>query len=241
MVDFHYFSMDTMTVGEYLLTEENFQVLPDIEVLDQVDELPFGVGSYSYCNSLVLILPQSRLFENCMDDLQVKTSDYNAMVSWLRANLEEYEYEDLLESQVQYRNLVTMVNVFSCGFIVLVSLICVCNVFNTISTNIALRRRDFGMLRSVGMQEGQLRRMLLLECVRYGVRSLLWGLPIGIGAGYGNYLLLDMGCAVPYRFPLRAVCVAVLAVFAIVFVTMQYGASKLDQKNPIEAIRLEAG
>ena len=237
--DFHFFSMDTMTVGEYLLTEEDMPVLPDIEVLDQVDELPFGVDNFSYCNSLVLLLPESWLFEDCMDDLKVKTSDYHSMVSWLRSNLQEHEYEDHLQSQIQYRNLMTIINVFSYGFIILVSLICVCNVFNTISTNIALRRRDFGILRSVGMQERQLRRMLLLECARYGVRSLLWGLPIGIGAGYGIYRLLDLGSAVTYRFPWMAVCIAALAVFFIVFITMRYAVHKLRRDDPITAIRMD--
>ena len=236
--DFHYFSLDTMTVGEYLLTEENLPVLPDIEVLDQVDDLPFGVDGYSHCNSLVLLLPESWLFENCIDSLKVKTSDYHAMIAWLRSNLEEYEYQDLLESQIQYRNMMTMIHVFSYGFIILVSLICVCNVFNTISTNIALRRRDFGMLRSVGMQERQLRRMLGLECARYGVRSLLWGLPIGVGAGFGIYRLLDLGSGFPYRFPWLPVSAAVAAVFVIVFITMFYAVSKLRKDNPIEAIRV---
>lgn len=237
--DFHFYSLDTMTVGEYLLTEEDMPVLPDIEVLDQVDELPFGVDNFSYCNSLVLLLPESWLFEDCMDDLKVKTSDYHAMIAWLRANLQEHEYEDHLQSQIQYRNLMTIINVFSYGFIILVSLICVCNVFNTISTNIALRRRDFGMLRSVGMQERQLSRMLLLECARYGVRALLWGLPIGVGAGYGIYRLLDLGSAVTYRFPWMAVCIAALAVFFIVFITMRYAVHKLRRDDPITAIRMD--
>lgn len=236
--DFHYFSLDTMTVGEYLLTEEDMPMLPDIEVLDQVDVLPFGVDGYSHCNSLMLILPESWLFENCIDSLKVKTSDYHAMIAWLRSNLEEYEYQDLLESQIQYRNMMTMIHVFSYGFIILVSLICVCNVFNTISTNIALRRRDFGMLRSVGMQERQLRRMLGLECARYGVRSLLLGLPIGVGAGYGIYRLLDLGSGFPYRFPWLPVSAAVASVFVIVFITMFYAVSKLRKDNPIEAIRV---
>ena len=237
--DFHFFSLDTMTVGEYLLTEEDIPALPDVEVLDQVEELPFGVDNFSYCNSLVLLLPESWLFEDCMDDLKVKTSEYHSMVSWLRANLQEHEYEDHLQSQIQYRNLMTIINVFSYGFIILVSLICVCNVFNTISTNIALRRRDFGMLRSVGMQERQLRRMLLLECARYGVRSLLWGLPIGVGAGYGIYRLLDLGGAVTYHFPWASICIAALAVFFIVFITMRYAVHKLRRDDPITAIRMD--
>ncbi len=50
------------------------------------------------------------------------------------------------EQESSSRNMVTIVNVFSYGFIVLISLIAVANVFNTISTNVALRRREFAML-----------------------------------------------------------------------------------------------
>ena len=89
------------------------------------------------------------------------------------------------------------------------------------------------------MQERQLRRMLLLECARYGVRALLWGLPIGIGAGYGIYRLLDLGSAVTYRFPWMAVCIAALAVFFIVFITMRYAVHKLRRDDPITAIRMD--
>ena len=238
VIDFHHFSLDTKTVGERLLTEENIPLLPAVTIRDQAEELPFGVGSFSTPSVLVLILPEAVLFDESTVSLQVKTSDYAAMTAWLRSNLEEYEYQDLLHSQMQSRNVVTMVNVFSYGFIILVSLICVCNVFNTISTNIALRRRDFGMLRSVGMQERQLRRMLGLECARYGVRSLLWGLPIGVGAGYGIYRLLDLGSGFPYRFPWLPISAAVAAVLVIVFITMFYAVSKLRKDNPIEAIRV---
>ena len=240
VIDFHYFSLDTKTVGERLLTEESIPLLPAVTIRDQADEVPFGVGSFSTPSVLVLILPEAALFDESTFSLQVKTSDYAIMTAWLRANLEEYEYQDLLHSQMQSRNVVTMVNVFSYGFIILVSLICVCNVFNTISTNIALRRRDFGMLRSVGMQERQLRRMLGLECARYGVRSLLWGLPIGVGAGYGIYRLLDLGSGFPYRFPWLPVCIAAAAVFVVVFITMGYAVRKLRRDDPITAIRMDA-
>lgn len=240
VIDFHYFSLDTKTVGERLLTEESIPLLPAVTIRDQSDEVPFGVGSFSTPSVLVLILPEAALFDESTFSLQVKTSDYAIMTAWLRANLEEYEYQDLLHSQMQSRNVVTMVNVFSYGFIILVSLICVCNVFNTISTNIALRRRDFGMLRSVGMQERQLRRMLGLECARYGVRSLLWGLPIGVGAGFGIYRLLDLGSGFPYRFPWLPVCIAAAAVFVVVFITMGYAVRKLRRDDPITAIRMDA-
>ena len=51
----------------------------------------------------------------------------------------------------QEQQMVSMTNIFVYGFIVLITLICIANIFNTISTSIALRRREFAMLKSVGM------------------------------------------------------------------------------------------
>ncbi|MBQ6679430.1 MAG: hypothetical protein IJM76_05350 [Lachnospiraceae bacterium] len=48
---------------------------------------------------------------------------------------------DLAEEKETTRLLVRVIDVFSYGFIILVSLIAVANVFSTISTNILLRRR----------------------------------------------------------------------------------------------------
>ena len=66
-----------------------------------------------------------------------------------------------------------MVNVFSYGFIILISLIAMANVFNTISTSISLRRREFAMLRSVGLTQKGFRRMMDYECLIYGLLSLI--------------------------------------------------------------------
>ncbi|HIR64604.1 MAG TPA: ABC transporter permease, partial [Candidatus Faecousia faecigallinarum] len=76
---------------------------------------------------------------------------------------------DVRESESSQRNLVTIINTFSYGFIVLISLIAVANVFNTMSTNVALRRREFAMLRSVGMTRGGINRMMNYECLLYGL------------------------------------------------------------------------
>ena len=70
------------------------------------------------------------------------------------------------------RQAVAAIQVLCYGFITLISLIALVNVFNTMSTNLMLRRREFAMLRSVGMTGRSFRLMLGYECVIYGLRSL---------------------------------------------------------------------
>ena len=137
------------------------------------------------------------------------------------------------------RDILTVIRVFSYGFITLISLICVANVFNTISTNVALRRRDFAMLRSVGMTQGGIYRMMVYECLLYGMRALLLGLPLSAGVAYlisqaaGN---LSTG---GFWMPWQAIVIAVVSVFLVVFASMLYAVSKLRRDNPVETLKEE--
>lgn len=205
---------------------------------ETVDELPFGVTNYTRAETITLAMPLSMVnTEAYPPELRISINDYDAITVYL--DEKGCDYGDLLESQMQYRNIVTMTNVFSYGFIILISLICVCNVFNTISTNIALRRRDFGMLRSVGMQSKELNRMMIYECLRYGIRSLFMGLPLGILGSFGiNSLAAGVGNSY-YEIPLIPMAVSIISVFVVVFISMLYALSKLKKDNPIEAIRME--
>lgn len=205
---------------------------------ETVDELPFGVTNYTRAETITLAMPLSMVnTEAYPPELRISINDYDAITAYL--DEKGYDYGDLLESQMQYRNIVTMTNVFSYGFIILISLICICNVFNTISTNIALRRRDFGMLRSVGMQTKELNRMMIYECLRYGIRALVMGIPLGILGSFGiNTLTGSVGNS-NYELPLIPMCIAIACVFVVVFLSMLYALSKLKKDNPIEAIRME--
>ena len=87
--------------------------------------------------------------------------------------------------------MVRVVNVFAYGFIILISLIALANVFNTISTSISLRRREFAMLKSIGLSEKGFMRMMNYECIIYGVKGLAWGLPASAAMTYGIYRMTE--------------------------------------------------
>lgn len=137
------------------------------------------------------------------------------------------------------RNLLLIVDVFSYGFIVLISLISVANVFNTISTNVSLRRREFAMLKSVGMTPGGFNRMINFECVFYGLKALLFGLPVSAGVCWLISQAMGQGLELGFRPPWNAFILAVAAVFLVVFVTMMYAMSKVRRENIVDALKNE--
>lgn len=151
----------------------------------------------------------------------------------------QYSLTDIAEMTAINRNMLLVVNVFSYGFIVLISLITTANVLNTISTNINLRRREFAMLKSVGITPGGFNRMMNFECVFYGLKALLYGLPLSLLATYLIYLSMSQGLGMAFTLPWTAILIASASVFLVVFVTMMYSMSKIKKENIVDALKNE--
>ena len=244
LVQLQYYLCDPTTgevAGEYAAMQPADG--PSVRLGATVEELPFGVpssakGSVTY---QALVLPFSLAPEEVQEgsSLNISVSDYAAAINYLRNHENELRYVDYRSDEELNRALLLMVNVFSVGFVVLVSLVSVANVFNTISTNIGLRRRDFGMLRSIGMRQRDILRMMSYECLSYGSSALVWGLPISLGMSLLIYEI-DRGVSFTgYTPPWGAATVAVICVFAVVFATMLYATAKLRKEDPVTAIRME--
>ena len=220
----------------------------DIETIKTVHEKPFFNNSSGLIS---VVYPES-----VMDEVYLKYKDYISAMYAINSDTPEVTYKDiedmlknenlsklglhnLAEEEQRERNLVTIVKVFSYGFIVMISLIAAANVFNTISTNISLRRREFAMLRSIGMTSRGIRKILNYECVIYGIKSLLAGLPVSALMTYFIFKAVDISIDVDYYLPWDAVAIASFSVFAVVFATMMYSMSKLKKDDPVETLKNE--
>ncbi|MRN56368.1 ABC transporter permease [Paenibacillus monticola] len=151
-----------------------------------------------------------------------------------------YTLQNVYTVVEQYRSLTFVIDVFTYVFVIMISLIAVANVFNTISTNIMLRRREIAMLRSVGMSERDFQKMMNFECVFYGMRTLLFGLPIaGISSWliYKGFVAAERTDNFDFVFPWGSMAISVFSVLFIVFITMLYAISKIKRENIIDALR----
>lgn len=151
---------------------------------------------------------------------------------------EEYLLLNMSEMLEENRNMIFIANVFAYTFIVIISLIAVTNVFNTISTNIKLRRRELAMLRSVGMSDRDFDKMMRFECVCYGMKALLYGLPIAVAASWFIHLQM-MAEEDKFTLPWRSMGISVVSVLLVVFITMMYAVSKIKKENIMDALRDE--
>lgn len=152
---------------------------------------------------------------------------------------ENYGTKNTEEIAKKQRSIVTFVNIFLYGFIVVISLIGITNIFNTITANMELRMPEFAMLKSVGMTKNEFNKMIRLESIFMGTKSLLIGIPIGIIINYLMYFIMADESNIHFRFPFIPILASICIVFILIFAIMRYSISKVNKQNIIETIRNE--
>lgn len=182
-------------------------------------------SSYMLSNLLINSKHPQEL-ENTLNDLIKVNTKYTG--------LEVTNYDTYIDQQ---RRMVLVVKIFLYGFISVITLIGVTNIFNTITTNMILRSKEFAMLKSIGMSKKEFNKMIRLESIMYGAKSLLIGIPLGILGSYGVYKAFAQGVDVGYMIPYPAIIISIVFVFIIVGITMKYSLDKINKQNIIETIR----
>ena len=172
-------------------------------------------------------------------DIYYKTSNADKLQDELDSYLngESYSINNKEENVRIMNNLFTLIAIFLYGFIIVISLIGITNIFNTITTNMELRKQEFAMLKSIGMTSKEFKRMIRLESLFMGIKSLLFGILIGIILSYLIYLSSDSD--IPYKLPIVAIIISILVVFILISLIMKYSLNKINKQNTIETIRNE--
>lgn len=146
-----------------------------------------------------------------------------------------FDYE---ENVRQFNAVMLIVGIFVYGFIGVISLIGMTNIFNTISTNMQLRSKEFASLKSIGMTKKEFNRMIRLESLMYGIKSLLIGIPLGVLGVFAIFSAFSRGnVPMSFVFPWKAILISIAAVFIVVWLIMKYSISKVNKQNIIETIR----
>ena len=197
--------------------------------------------SEKYVNRDVLIISDdmNALYANPGDHAK-EISDYIKQMNERKAETGGVELQgfSLKESMAEMNNIILLLAIFMYGFIAVVALIGVTNIFNTITTNVQLRAKEFAMLKSVGMTDDEFNRMIRLESVLYTLRALLIGLPVGIVISYGVHMLLaNGGMNLAYELPLIPILISIAVVTLLITVIMRYSVRQVSRQNIIETIR----
>lgn len=236
------------TGGTFELKSENDDDLGDVHIEALTDKVPTGIETSSGTGVLHIIISQGTLDQILENDSigDVNSDIYLSSDDPLETQeqIEEMKISNLYIHNVQKNRqetaqLTMLMSVFAYGFIALITAISTANIFNTISTSISLRKREFAMLKSVGMTPKSFNKMINYESLFYGIKSLLYGLPISIGIMYLIHLSLMNKFDYAFSLPWLNILYVVIGVIVIVGSAMLYSAAKVKKENIIEALKQE--
>ena len=89
------------------------------------------------------------------------------------------------------------------------------------------------------MTKKELNKMMRFECLLYGFRALLYGLPVSTLISFLIHLTFNNGINIAFHLPWSAIGIAVLSVFLVVFITMIYAMRKIKKDNLINVLKSE--
>ena len=147
---------------------------------------------------------------------------------------------DSIDEAQKLEQTMNVMKIFVYGFIVVISLVSVTNIVNTISTNINLRKREFAVIKSIGVTPQGFKKMIYMESILYGILSLLYGIPIGICMNVLMNKILEGVITVQTLIPYKAILICVVAIFIITFIASYIPLKKISKENIIDNIRQES-
>ncbi|MFF2528377.1 ABC transporter permease [Brevibacillus sp. NPDC058079] len=189
-------------------------------------------------------LGNDMLSEQIFREVQFTTEQSAALENEINPIIDKYPdvhvyTTNLIEERQDAMNRATVISVFLYGFVVLIGLICMANIINTISTGMALRNREFAMLASVGMTPKGMKKMLRFEGFFYGMKSLIYGLPISLCVMFFIYMSLSRNFAFAFTVPWADIIIAGIGVFFIVGTSILYATRKHKEQNIVESLKNE--
>lgn len=213
----------------------------ELEIAKKTDKRPMGLESV-YTDSGFWIVSEEWLQKNLNGNysraaLYIKCNNANQVednIKNLSKDLAINNYDEMVKQQ---NAMWLVIAIFLYGFIAVISLIGITNIFNTITTNMNLRSKEFANLKSIGMTKKEFNKMIRLESIFYGTKSLLIGIPIGIGLSYGIYKAFAESAEMGFLFPTSGVIISIIAVFILIAGIMKYSLNKINKQNIIETIR----
>ncbi len=262
-----YYEGSILQNGTYPVTLRDYYTVENTTEIQAfpVDAVPMGYTPVASLNGGANLIVGEKVFEQLLQEigqgdhgeytikfLSTLTKEYQEDESLMAEYDKEVQkildedtsgpstyYMNLTQARQEQNTITIILNIFVYGFIALITAICIANVFNTISTSISVRRREFAMLRSIGMTPKSFNRMIRYESIFYGIKALLYGLPISIAVMWLVHGVLSEMFQPEFILPWGNLLIAVLSVFLIVGISMLYSSTKIKKANIIDALKDE--
>lgn len=219
----------------------NNEQIEELEIIKITTEEPMVLNSGPHAYFIVSdeYMNKMNIFSHCY--LYIQTEDDIELEKYIQNNYSD-AYRTLgnnTQIMREQQAMWTAISVFLYGFIIVTALIGITNIFNTITTSMQLRQREFACLRAIGMTKKEFNRMIRLESMFYGVKALFWGILLGLLFSYLVYMAFSINVELSFIVPIDGIVISIIAVGLLLGSIMKYSLSKINKKNIIETIRQE--
>ena len=144
-------------------------------------------------------------------------------------------YEEQVRSYQQTR---MQILILAYGLVIILFVIAALNIVNTLGTAVLIRKREYAMLRAVGMSRLQLRKIVAIEGLFYSLVSVIFGIGFSIIINYILYqYLADPSSETSGFLPWSHIVIATIVIVALGVFSSLRPAQKVSESNIIEAIR----
>ena len=235
---------------ELMATEGHHEVAMTIEVAKVLSEgLDFcALGEYTL---QLIVLPET-LDLLVGDGRGLRANMYvNAEDNQLQPLIKRLEtkiYEEKLHGYVfnmvadvqSTKDLVSLSSMLICCFLAMILLIVMVNIYNVLSASLRSRRREFAVLRSVGMGEKEFRQMLCVESFFYSLKVILYGIPLAVLTSFVVHQAIGLAIEFSFRIPYLTFFLSAVAVTVIIMLIINLGSRKVRKGNTLDALKWEA-
>ena len=210
----------------------------NVQIAKLTDKKPMGQENTSTTFGFIVVsedfINQYNWF---LGSMYVDAKDAYELEKEIKENSTNVSTFNIQEEVERQNSLILIIAIFLYGFIIVISLIGITNIFNTITSNMNLRSKEFANLKSIGMTKKEFNRMIRLESIFYGTKAILIGVPLGILGSYAIYLAFVNSIEMQYTFPIIPTIIAIVTVFILIGGIMKYSLNKINKQNIIETIR----
>ncbi|GMX60307.1 FtsX-like permease family protein [Paenibacillus elgii] len=225
-------------------TDSNKESVSKVELAAVTDQFPMGLVRSSFEIHLVVSEPvfdqlMKKSKDKAYSGLYLNSKDPLKTQQDIEEMKKELEVSNIFQVRQHSEQIILLLSVFVYGFVALITALSMANILNTISTSIALRKREFAMLRSVGMTPKSFNKMINYESIFYGIKALTYGLPISAVIMVLIYRAISYSFSYGFMVPWTSILYVIAAVFVIVSLSMYYASIRVKKANIIDALKQE--
>lgn len=244
---YNYQAGDTIEFSTALYQDKVFS----IEIATVTDKKPIGFDGINQINATTnepVLIVSDELYDRYSKfqsspisfyNLCIVTDDSEELAEYINRNYTN-SFSSLVNADtkvIEQTSIYTAISIFLYTFIAVMSLIGITNIFNTITTSMNLRQKEFAHLKSIGMTKKEFNKMIKLENIFIGFKALIIGVPLGIIFSYIVHLSFKTNVIMDYIFPISGVIVSIVSVFVVLWIITLYSLRKINKQNIVETIR----